>query len=201
MGIHAAILALFSYLLFFIFLPSGSRGKLIGEEVSAATNIKPPIEAPAQTAVASFGKPKILKIPRIKVSARVDSVGVAKDGSMGVPIVPKNVAWFKLGPRPGEVGSAVISGHVNWWTGAVGSFANLNKLKPGDKILVQDENGQEISFVVRLSKNYNAAADATDIFTSKDGKAHLNLITCSGVWNKNAKQYTQRLVVFADKEE
>jgi sortase (surface protein transpeptidase) len=30
---------------------------------------------------------------------------------VGVPVDQRNVAWFNLGPLPGENGSAVISGH------------------------------------------------------------------------------------------
>jgi hypothetical protein len=39
-----------------------------------------------------------------------------------------------------------------------------------------------------------------EIFTSKDGKSHLNIITCDWAWNKNTKHYPNRLVVFTDKE-
>jgi len=47
---------------------------------------------------------------------------------------------------------------------------------------------------------FDAEEDATDVFSSTDGKAHLNLVTCDGIWNKNTAQYSQRLVVFADRE-
>lgn len=100
----------------------------------------------------------------------------------------------------GEIGNAVISGHVNWYNGAYSIFANLAKLKPGDKITVQNDQGKIISFVVRKSVMYGADQDATNIFNSNDDLAHLNLITCGGKWDKRAKQYSQRLVVFTDKE-
>jgi len=35
---------------------------------------------------------------------------------------------------------------------------------------------------------------------SNDGKAHLNLITCAGVWDEVEKSHSSRLVVFADME-
>jgi len=35
---------------------------------------------------------------------------------------------------------------------------------------------------------------------SSDAKAHLNLITCEGVWDKVSKSYSKRLVVFTDRE-
>lgn len=146
------------------------------------------------------GLPMRLKIPGINVNAAIESVGLTSDGAVGIPKDPNNAAWYNLGPRPGEIGSAVITGHINWYYGAIGVFADLSKVRPGDKITIQDDKGAIISFVVREIRSYDASAEATDVFSSSDGKVHLNLITCEGVWDKLAKQYTQRLVVFADKE-
>lgn len=145
------------------------------------------------------GEPVRIRIPRIAVDATIEKVALATDGTMGVPKHPLNAGWYEPGPRPGEVGSAAIAGHVNWINGSSGVFARLHQIKPGDKITVQDHEGAVISFIVREIKSYDAAADATDVFTSSDGKAHLNLITCSGVWDKLTKQYSQRMVVFSDK--
>ncbi|MFA6474738.1 MAG: class F sortase [Patescibacteria group bacterium] len=150
--------------------------------------------------VSAIGLPQRLKIPSIAVDAAVEAVGLTDDGSMAVPQDPLNGGWYELGPRPGETGSAVIAGHVDWYNGATGVFEDLNKLKTGDKITLEDSTGQLVSFIVRDSRTYDAEADATDVFTSNDNKAHLNLITCSGTWDKNAKQYATRLVVFADKD-
>ncbi|MFZ2299818.1 MAG: class F sortase [Candidatus Moraniibacteriota bacterium] len=55
--------------------------------------------------------------------------------------------------------------------------------------------------MVRESRSFDPDADALDVFSSDDGKAHLNLITCEGVWDKASKRYSKRLVVFTDKEE
>jgi LPXTG-site transpeptidase (sortase) family protein len=79
-------------------------------------------------------------------------------------------------------------------------FNNLSRLQQGDKIYFVDEKGATVTFVVREIRTYDPAADASGVFGSNDGKAHLNLITCDGVWNDSSKQYSKRLVVFADKE-
>jgi LPXTG-site transpeptidase (sortase) family protein len=112
-----------------------------------------------------------------------------------------NTAWFNQSPRPGESGNAIITGHYGYWkNGKSTVFNNLNKLRKGDKIYVVDEKGVVVNFVVREIRNYNPDAVASDVFFSNDNKSHLNLITCEGVWNKVSKSYSQRLVVFADKE-
>ncbi len=153
----------------------------------------PPVES-------SVGLPIRLKIPKIKVDASIEYVGINSKGEMDVPKLPGNTAWYNLGARPGAVGSAAIAGHLNWYDGATGVFVNLDKLKIGDKILVQDEKGNETSFVVRKIRTYGLGEDASEVFVSKDGKAYLNLITCDGVWDKRTKQYSKRLVVFTEKQ-
>jgi LPXTG-site transpeptidase (sortase) family protein len=147
-----------------------------------------------------LGLPIRLTIPKINVDAPVEIVGLAPDGSMGVPKGPIDVGWFDLGPRPGDIGSAVIAGHEGWKDGISAVFDNLHNLVKGDKIYVEDETGTTTIFVVRELRIYGQNDNASDVFASSDGKAHLNLITCEGVWNTTEKSYTSRLVIFADRE-
>jgi LPXTG-site transpeptidase (sortase) family protein len=146
------------------------------------------------------GLPARLKIPVIGVDAPVNPVGLTSDGAMGVPKGPADVAWYNLGPRPGDSGSAVIAGHFGWKNNIPAVFDNLHKLRKGDKMSVEDEKGVVITFVVREVRTYDKDSDASDVFGSGDGKVNLNLITCTGAWNKKEKTFSKRLVVFADKE-
>lgn len=147
-----------------------------------------------------FGRPTRLIIPKIKVNAIVKYVGVTAQGAMGVPKGPTEVAWFDLGPRPGEVGSAVISGHYGWKNNIPAIFDNLNKLQKGDELSIKDEKGVFTTFVVRESRIFKENQDASSVFGSSDGKSHLNLITCGGIWNKERKSYSNRLIIFTDKK-
>lgn len=149
--------------------------------------------------VERVGIPVNIKIPSISLDAPIVGLGLTADGLMEVPANPFETGWYELGVRPGEPGTAVIDGHVNWWYGSSAVFANLHNLKQGDSVIVQDEWGTITSFVVREIKAYKAEADASEIFNSNDDKVHLNLITCSGVWDKNAGGYSERLVIFTDK--
>ena len=79
-------------------------------------------------------------------------------------------------------------------------FDNLNKLVQGDKIYVEDDKGVTTTFIVQESTIYDPEVNASSVFYSGDGKSHLNLITCEGVWEEAQKTYSNRLVVFADKE-
>ncbi|MCX6705132.1 MAG: class F sortase, partial [Candidatus Woesebacteria bacterium] len=119
-----------------------------------------------------------------------------------IPTNIVDVGWFTGSPRPGEKGNAIITGHVAQIRGGVlvkpGVFSNLNELSAGDKLYIVNEKGESITFVVRENRNYDPSADATDVFISADGGAHLNLITCEGTWNPDKLSYSQRLVVFTD---
>lgn len=154
-----------------------------------------------QEQINSVGLPVRLKIPTIEVDATVEQVGLTPGGAMDTPKGPDNVGWFNLGTRPGDEGSAVMAGHYGTWKNGKGSvFDNLHKLNKGDKIYIEDDKGATVAFVVRESRNYEPKADAVDVFSSDDEKAHLNLITCEGIWDKDSKSYSQRLVIFTDRE-
>lgn len=184
-------LALYTALLFY-FIPKDSvqsNSAFIENTIALPTSEQP-----------SIGLPVSLKIPKINLDSAVENVGLIQDGSMDIPKDISDVAWFNLGPRPGENGSAVIDGHYGIKNGKGAAFDELYKLRKGDKIYVEDDKGVTITFVVSGNRRYDPNADASGVFSSSDGKAHLNLITCEGIWDKVSEGYPQRLVVFADKE-
>jgi LPXTG-site transpeptidase (sortase) family protein len=148
----------------------------------------------------NFNLPVRLRIPTINVDANFIAVGFTHDGAMDVPRGPAEVGWFSFGPRPGENGSSVVDGHSGWKNNIPAVFDNLYKLKKGDKIYVEDDGGAIITFVVRESKKYGPHDNVPEVFITNDGKSHLNLITCTGIWNIFSKSRSNRLVVFADKE-
>jgi LPXTG-site transpeptidase (sortase) family protein len=162
------------------------------------------IDAQSQSNVSSeqsnSNLPVRLKIPTIKVDAAVLYLGITSDGAMDVPKGPDDVAWFDFGPRPGEIGSAVIAGHYGWKNNKPAVFDDLSKLKIGDKIYIVDDLGATTTFAVSEIGTYDQNEDATNVFSSNDGKAHLNLITCEGVWNAVSKSRPSRLVIFTNKE-
>lgn len=148
----------------------------------------------------NVGLPVRLKIPVIEVDSTIIPVGLTPDGAMDVPKDPAEVAWYSPGTRPGMIGSAVIAGHYDWVNNMDAVFDNLHKLYKGDKIFVEDEKGVVFTFVVREIKIYDKDNEASDVFISNDNKAHLNLITCTGSWDKTEKTFSERLIIFTDKE-
>lgn len=164
-------------------------------QFNQATNGKSVVQAQSDSEV-SRQLPIRLRIPSINVNATIESVGLTDKRVIEVPKDSLNVGWYKLGILPGGVGSAVIDGHVDRENGEAGVFANLYKLKPGDKIYVENQDGKIITFVVKKSQTFDPGlADA--VFSLSEG-THLNLITCEGVWDGVKKSYSKRLVVFTD---
>ncbi|EKD53570.1 MAG: hypothetical protein ACD_61C00011G0004 [uncultured bacterium] len=179
-------------ILFYAFLPL-----FVFVFLSLVTHSKPEPSVP-EVISPSIGSPVRLIIPAIDVKADIRKLGVSPKGEMEIPDNILDVGWFKLGSLPGEKGSAVIAGHFNGENGEDGVFYNLNRLKEGDKLFVEDDKGATISFTVRESRTYDPGY-AEEVYNANDS-AHLNLITCDGFWDKNKKSYSKRLVVFADIE-
>lgn len=150
--------------------------------------------------VISFGLPVHIKIPEINVDSMIESVGLTPNGAMDVPKSQESVGWFELGTHPGENGSAVMAGHYGIKDGKGSVFDKLYKLRPGDKIFIEDDKGLISTFVVSGNRRYDPTDNALAVFSSSDGKSHLNLITCEGNWNMDTETYSKRLVIFADKE-
>lgn len=157
----------------------------------------PVVSKKSTTKDVKYGLPVKLIIPKIHVDANVLYMGLTQTGDMDVPADLVNVGWYKYGPHPGDVGSAVIAGHLEGYKD-LGVFIDLIKLQKGDNLTILDDRGVTTTFVVRESKSYPQKDRPSEIFHSEDG-AHLNLITCTGIWNNTTKRYSERLVVFADK--
>jgi LPXTG-site transpeptidase (sortase) family protein len=107
------------------------------------------------------------------------------------------VGWYKYGPLPGNTGSAVLAGHVNGPNGRPGVFSKLNTLQVGDEFTVIDSTQQDTKFVVRATRTYSQDEQPIEVFADQVG-ARLNLITCTGSWDKEQRRYSERLVVFTE---
>ncbi|HYR50879.1 MAG TPA: class F sortase [Candidatus Eisenbacteria bacterium] len=139
--------------------------------------------------------PARLLIPRINVDAAVEARGLDANRNMDIPKNFRDVAWYKLGPAPGQPGNALINGHVNWWTGAA-VFTHLNQVRAGDEITVMRADGGSVHFKVTGKTVVDANARIASLF-EPSSVATLTLITCAGVWNPLTQSNTQRLLVSA----
>jgi LPXTG-site transpeptidase (sortase) family protein len=109
----------------------------------------------------------------------------------------EEVAWYNLGPQPGEPGNAVIAGHLDDYRGRPAVFWRLDELQPGDEILVRFSDDHEVRFAVMTVEAHDADAAPMERIFGVDFERDLNLITCDGEWNAQSKLYEKRLVVYA----
>ncbi|HEX8684360.1 MAG TPA: class F sortase [Ardenticatenaceae bacterium] len=156
-----------------------------------------PAPAPPAGPGASVGLPTRLRIPDLGVNAAVESVGQTSSGAMDVPQGVMNVGWYNLGARPGQVGNAVMSGHLDDYKGDAAVFWRLNELQVGDIVMVADANGREYRYEVIDKETYrfDDPVPLNRIF-GYSVTSNLNLITCNGTWDRNARNYDKRLVVY-----
>lgn len=141
--------------------------------------------------------PLTLKIQKINVEATIESVGLDNERKMDIPKDSDNVAWYNLGPKPGESGSAVIAGHKDEKDGSPSVFWDIKKLQAGDEIIIADAAGTERTFSVVKKEEYPDANFPLQKVFNAPGGSFLNLITCEGVWNSNTRNYSHRTVVYS----
>src|SRR5260221_2898383 len=114
---------------------------------SAATPLAGAAELGAQAVVAGPSAepsadpfPVRLVISKIGVNAKIEARGLDAGRNMLTPKDFHDVAWYNLGPAPGEPGNALLNGHVDWWTGSA-VFARLSELRAGDTFTVVRRDG------------------------------------------------------------
>ena len=140
--------------------------------------------------------PTQLSIPKLNIHAKIGELGITKKGNMTAPTNFTDVGWYKYGTLPGDVGSAVIAGHLDDGLALPAVFINLKNLNKGDDIYVTLSNNKTLHFVVTRTDTYDSDAIVPAVFNENDGK-FLKLITCSGDWIAQYKTHNQRLVVTA----
>ena len=149
----------------------------------------------AQSGLLASLTPVRLVIPRIAVDARIEARGLDPNRNLDVPVDYRDVAWYNLGPAPGQPGNAILNGHVNWWTGSA-VFTRLSELRQGDRIAVVRGDGSTLTFRVTKSSVVLATARVASLFAPSPA-AGLTLITCSGQWDAGLGSDTHRLLVSA----
>lgn len=144
--------------------------------------------------------PTDIAIPSIDVNASIEQVGLLETGQMDTPSTEDGVAWFEPGSKPGVKGNAVLAGHVDSKTGPA-IFYHLKDLEKGDEITVKDKQGTKLTFVVKKKQSYpRDKAPLNEIFGYSKGR-HLNLITCTGTFDRSKGTHQERLVVYAELKE
>jgi hypothetical protein len=165
---------------------------------SVTTGQTPPPVHGSRSAGLTWSAPVEITIDSINVHAGVDEIGLAPDGTLEEQPLSRShyAAWYRLGPAPGQVGPAVITGHVDTTSG-VGVFFNLSRLQPGDRVVVTRADGRSVSFDVDSLASFPKAHFPTQLVYGATAYPALRLITCGGLLDRNVGSYRDNIVVFA----
>ncbi|MFJ2757420.1 class F sortase [Nocardioides sp. NPDC087217] len=139
--------------------------------------------------------PTRLRIPAIGVNSSLMELGLRSDGSLEVPPDAVPAGWFTGSPTPGELGPAIIAGHVRW-NGTPGVFQHLTDLEVDDVVDIARQDGSTAVFRVTRIEHFAKSAFPTDAVYGNIPRAGLRLITCGGL-DPDTNSYEENVVVFA----
>ena len=154
-----------------------------------------PTSTPVPTPIPVL-QPARIKIPKIKVDAAVVPIGMSQEGEMDAPTGPDIVGWYRLGPKPGEPGNVLLTGHLDWKT-QTAVFWRLRELKPGDTIAVQAADNKVYEYKVEQVTSYPRASAPVDQIVGYAIGSVVTIVTCDGTFDRQAKDYDRRLIVRA----
>jgi sortase (surface protein transpeptidase) len=152
--------------------------------------------APPAASPSSGSPPVRLRIPSIGVDTSLGRLGLNSDGTIEVPADWDQAGWYAKGPAPGEVGPAVVLGHLDSYTGPA-VFARLASLKPGAEVLISSQDGTQLRFVVDRLASFSSDSFPTDQVYGVTPGPELRLITCGGTFNVGRGRYSANVVAFA----
>ena len=156
----------------------------------------PFVAPPLPRAGRPISRPVALVIPAIGVRTSLIKLGRTSQGTLQVPTSTSVAGWYTASPRPGQVGSAIIAGHIDSLAGP-GVFFRLRLLHPGDLVYVRRADGSLAVFRVYAERMYAKASFPTQRVYGPEPDAELHLITCGGVFNSATGHYLSNVVVYS----
>lgn len=138
-----------------------------------------------------------VSIPSIGVDSPLVPLGV--DPLSGVLVPPESfdvAGVLAAGTVPGDVGPAIIAGHVDSRAGP-GVFYRLEEMAEGELITVSLSSGPPITFRVVEVAQYPKTAFPTNDVYGPTPEAELRLITCGGDFDPTRRSYLDNIVIFA----
>ena len=157
-----------------------------------------PEAVPAKTATplaTTRSTPIELTIPAISLAVSLSTLGLNADGTVQVPTDIQQPGWYRLGPSPGQIGSAVILGHVDSYQGPA-VFFNLRSLVSGDVVDVSLADGVTAQFRVTSVATYLKTSFPDQQVYDSAGASALQLVTCGGAFDTATGHYLSNTVVY-----
>jgi hypothetical protein len=151
----------------------------------------------ADVPAAARRRPVSVAIEGLGVVAPVAATGVDPDsGQLAIPADADTVVWYEHGAAPGDEGSAVLAGHVDF-NGRRGVFFDLGGVPVGSVVTVTHDDGTSTAFEVVDRRSHAKPELPTAELFRREGESALVLITCGGEFDRAARSYRSNVVVTA----
>jgi hypothetical protein len=137
--------------------------------------------------------PRRITITAAGSSGPVDRMGVSH-GELRVP-PPGRAGWFDGGPRPGEIGRAVIVSHVDSKEGPALFFSLLQQPR-GSRITVRDSRGVTRRFAVVRRRQIEKSHFPAGSVYGPSRRRMLVLVTCGGPFSQDTG-YRDNVILYA----
>lgn len=141
-------------------------------------------------------RPVRLRIRSLGVAAAVTPLHLNPAGGLPPPGRFDRVGWYAAGPAPGDIGPAVLVGHVDSYVGPA-VFARLLDLSPGSAIDVVRADGSSVSFRVTGTMRFPKHRFPTTKVYGPVPDVALRLVTCGGRFDATRRSYVDNVIVFA----
>lgn len=143
-------------------------------------------------------------------------------GSMCIPAIDEVIYWHSVGTRNSTTngnlvmavpstdtagwlddsaplgareGTSVFAAHVVFKGGVPGPFYELNKLKPGDEIIMRDMNGKNYTYRVYASEVTEGKTLPDEVYQYSGVPHRIALVTCTGTFIEG--HYDRRMILWA----
>jgi hypothetical protein len=142
--------------------------------------------------------PTRLTIKDIAVNAPFTPLHLDATGNLNAPPAGNTnlVGWYAEGPTPGELGPAIVAGHVDTKTGPA-VFLLLRLLRPGATADITRADGTVATFKVDSVEMFSKGAFPDQRVYGNTPDPQLRIITCGGSYDRSRHDYTDNVVVFA----
>ena len=152
--------------------------------------------ATVSSSAAVVSPPVRVTIASIGVNSSLQSLGLLANGTLAPPSTWDEAGWYDGGVIPGQVGPAVVIGHIDSTSGPA-VFFKLSKLQPGANVTITLQDGVILTFQVDDTQSFPKDQFPTAYVYGPTPDPELRLITCTGDFDYKTHNYLSNLVVRA----
>lgn len=188
-----------------------NQASVLHAEVFPPVAVMPPVQNIPMPSPQAVAQPSVSVVTETKAtfpnqySLAIDAIGLNiplgetyldDQKHLMVPGNPNQAAWYASGPKPGNSGTALITGHLDSLAGP-GVFWNLKKVQLGNLLEITKPDGSIATFKVDRIESVpqDHRFPWSEVYSTK-GAAQIRIITCDGEYNPVTGRYNRNLVVF-----